>query len=118
VVTGKLTSASSTGIVIEADPTVVAFTDRPERRVATLTIERLVDDIWHTGKDSFADDPPNAAIIAGDERFEIAELTAASREGRLVSFSLEIADTPDGGLPDGGRVALVIDGLCAACRDE
>lgn len=116
VVAGELSSVSSNEIVIEADPTVIAFSDRPDRLVRTMEIETLVDKGWVAGSsNSFAHDPPNAAIVSSDERFEIAELSAARREGRKVSFTVAgFSGAPPTG---GGRVALVIDGFCLPCTE-
>ncbi len=42
-------------------PSVVYFSDRPVRRVGHGSIQTLVDN-WAMGTDSFAADPPNAAL--------------------------------------------------------
>jgi hypothetical protein len=41
--------------------TVIAFTDRPDRGFATITMEKLAA-LWTEGSDSFEEDPPNAAV--------------------------------------------------------
>ena len=107
VLTGEVESASATEIVIKAHPTVVAFTDRPNRLVKAMSVESFVDDLWKSGADSFEKDPPNAALVFGDEQLGIDELKSVKRSGGTVSFSTEDLS---GGLPEAGdQVAVVID---------
>lgn len=107
VLTGEVQSAATTAITIGADPTVIAFSDRPERLIRTTSVETFVDRIWEAGKDSFASDPPNAALVADEGQVAIDALMSLERNGRTVSFR---TSELDGGPPAvGSRVALVID---------
>lgn len=107
VMTGEVESAGPSEIVIKAHPTVVAFTDRPDRVVKTVSLETFVDDMWKAGTDSFENDPPNAALVFGDTQVAIEELKSVRRNGGTISFStVEL----DGILPKSGdQVAIVID---------
>jgi len=107
VMTGQVESVSAGEIAVNAHPTVVAFTDRPNRSVKAIGLEKFVDETWHAGSDSFEKDPPNAALIFEDAQIEIEELKSVSRRGNTVSFSTEKLS---GGLPKpGDQIALVID---------
>jgi hypothetical protein len=107
VVTGEVQSATATEIVINAHPVVVAFANRPDRLVKATSVEKLVDELWKEGPDSFEKDPPNAALVFGDAQIEIDELTSVKRTGSTVSFSTKILA---GTLPKSGdQVAVVID---------
>lgn len=46
------------------NPSVGYFTDRPARKVGSVSPENFIQ-IWNKGKDSFAQDNPNAALVAG-----------------------------------------------------
>lgn len=110
VVTGEVRSASETELTIAADPTVIAFSNRPQRLVRTTRLATLVDEIWDAGKDNFLDDPPNAAIVTGGDEVAIEELASVAWSGQTVTFLTEeaLAGPP----PEAGeRVARVIDCL-------
>lgn len=55
-------------------PTTLYFSDRPDRVVGHITSDEFLD-AWDEGEDSFADDPPNAALSVfshdGDEIHDI-----------------------------------------------
>lgn len=56
---------------------MIVFSDRPFRAVATMPTAGLIK-IWSKGKDSFADDPPNAVLtgeVDGKATSVIVELT-------------------------------------------
>ena len=107
VMTGQVESVNTGEIVINAHPKVVAFTDRPDRLVKAAALETFVDETWNAGSDSFAKNPPNAALVFEDAQVEIEELTLVSRSGNTVSFSTKKLS---GGLPKpGDQIALVID---------
>jgi hypothetical protein len=68
---------SAQGVTLDADtltmkgvsPTVIYFCDRPVRFAGHLSVEDFLDSV-SKGKDSFAEDPPNAvvSIFSGEER--------------------------------------------------
>lgn len=93
------------------------FTDRPERRTAALSIPALIDQ-W---SDVFGDDPPNAALVHGDDGYPVAilELTSPARAAGHLSFDARVVSTPGGPVPDvlSGGVHLFIDPPAARLTD-
>ncbi len=107
VMTGEVETASNTKLAIRPDPTVVAFSDRPERLVRAITVDMLIDKVWDAGKDSFVKDPPNAAVVTDGKKIAIEELKSVARSGDTVVF---LTKTLAGPPPAAGkRVAVVID---------
>ncbi len=90
-------------------PTVIIFSDRPERLTGHLPVEEFVD-TWGDGDNSFADDPPNAvlSIISEDEVNDIVViLSNPVLDGADLQYSIEVTD---GEMPaSGGATALFID---------
>jgi hypothetical protein len=94
-------------------PTTLFFSDRPDRITGHQDTEMFVEN-WSTGDDSFASDPPNAALsILGDEDNEIVEVVVELRDPILVAGNLSYTVTVlDGKLPESGGVsALFIDAI-------
>jgi hypothetical protein len=93
------------------------FTDRPERRTAELAIPALIDQ-W---SDVFGNDPPNAALVHGDDGHPVAilELTSPESVDGDLSFEVRVVSTPAGPLPDSlsGGVHLFIDPPAARLTD-
>jgi hypothetical protein len=91
-------------------PTVLFFTDRPERIAGHMTNERYLQ-LWkEDGKDSFLKDPPNAtlSVFAGDK---VADLVVTLRnpqfKGDEVTYDIKVIK---GKLPEkGGPCAVFID---------
>ena len=104
---GEVTAASTDKIEVAAGSHGIAFTDRPERKVALVNLADFVKTLW--GKDGeFVADPPNASLVDESKGLiAIVEITNADwREGTL---RLEIAHL-DGSLPAAGDyVAFTID---------
>jgi hypothetical protein len=101
---GKLTL---TGI----SPTTLWFTDRPDRKVGHVPMDRFLA-LWDEGENSFAKDPPNVALaIAGsDQQPVIAELTHPKLVGDSLTYDAKLLE---GTLaPSGGSTAVLIDGGC------
>ena len=65
----------------------IAFTDRPERHAFDMSLSMFVS-IWTEGKDSFADDPPNAVLIDDNAKIGITVLTGLTENPDSVIFSL------------------------------
>jgi hypothetical protein len=90
-------------------PTTIIFSDRPDRITGHITLDDFLDS-WGEGDDSFADDPPNAAlsIFTEDEINDvIVVLSDPQLDGDQLSYSVEILD---GELPaSGGPSSLFID---------
>ena len=93
-------------------PSVIFFSDRPQRVAGHVTLPRFLD-AWDEGTDSFAEDPPNAALSIvgeGEVNSVIVEIANPQLEGDELSY--EIVRILDGELPaTGGISSLFIDGL-------
>ena len=93
-------------------PSVIFFSDRPKRVAGHVALPGFLD-AWDEGADSFAEDPPNAALsIVGDGEVTsvIVEIANPQLEGDELSY--EIVQILDGELPaTGGVSSLFIDGL-------
>lgn len=92
----------------------IAFTDRPAREVAHVTNDEFAR-AWDESDDSFADDPPNAALAydIGDTAGQaVVNLTNITVEGGKVVYAIDVLE---GEVPAGpfDRVTLVIDPLGA-----
>lgn len=92
-------------------PTTLYFSDRPDRVVGHITSDEFLD-AWDEGDDSFADDPPNAALSVfshdGDEIHDIVVvLKDPALKGDVMTYNVEILD---GEMPaSGGPSSLFID---------
>jgi hypothetical protein len=90
-------------------PTTLLFSDRPDRVTAHLPTEEFLGS-WGEGKDSFADDPPNAVLSIFTEE-EVVDVVVVLQDPALVddAFSYQV-DILDGEmLASGGPVSLFID---------
>ncbi len=71
----------------DADENMIVFADRPHRLAVAVPSSELIK-IWGKGQNSFAEDPPNAALVgqsAGQPVSIIVELTNPKRkDGNLV----------------------------------
>ncbi|RBW54995.1 hypothetical protein DS906_15880 [Ruegeria sp. A3M17] len=93
------------------------FTDRPERKTGSISLELFLES-WVSGNDNFANDPPNAVLtIEGEIRHPIvAELSKPRREGATVTFKIMVLS---GTLPtQGGNLSIVFDGRYDCKTDE
>ncbi len=90
-------------------PHTLYFSDRPQRLAGSMANQAFVEH-WNKGKESFADDPPNAAITFAPEAKQqpaVIELIDVALEGDNLVYSMRILD---GALPtSGGAVTLFID---------
>ncbi len=96
-----------------SSPTTLFFSDRPERITGHQGTGIFVEN-WSDGNNSFASDPPNAAlVILGDEDTEVAEIVVELKNPKLVNDSLSYGVTVlDGNMPSSGGVsALFIDAV-------
>lgn len=94
-------------------PTTLFFSDRPERITGHQGTRIFVEN-WSEGNNSFASDPPNAAlIILGDEDTEVAEIVVELKNPKSANNSLSYGVTVlDGNMPpSGGASALFIDAV-------
>ena len=93
-------------------PSVIFFSDRPKRVAGHVALPGFLD-AWDEGKDSFAEDPPNAALsIVGDGTVTSVIVEIANPQLQGDDLSYEIVQTLEGELPaTGGISSLFIDGL-------
>lgn len=103
-------TTSDAGLTLSGiSPSTLYFSDRPNRIVGHITSQQFVD-LWGTGENSFADDPPNAVlswlptgeskpadavivirdpVVSGDSmtyRFEVLEGSVPARSGPATLF--------------------------------
>lgn len=105
VLNGTSGSASDGGLRLEGVPSVVFFSDRPERIAGHMSLADF-EAAWDAHADSLAADPPNAAIsILGDEEDVVVEITGLDVEGDTVDLAIVVLD---GALPDGGIGAAAV----------
>ena len=93
-------------------PSVIFFSDRPKRVAGHVALPGFLD-AWDEGKDSFAEDPPNAALsIVGEGQVTsvVVEISNPQLEGDELSY--EVVQILEGELPaTGGTSSLFIDDL-------
>ena len=90
-------------------PTTLLFSDRPDRVTAHVPTDEFLAS-WGEGRNSFADDPPNAVLstFAEDHVNDVVVvLQAPALDGDQMSYEVEILD---GKMPaSGGPSSLFID---------
>ncbi len=90
-------------------PATLFFSDRPDRVTGHVTSEEFVQ-TWGDGDDSFASNPPNAALsIFGDGQVHdvVVELAEPVLAGADLTYRVDVLD---GELPaNGGPSSLFID---------
>ena len=92
-------------------PAVIFFSDRPKRVAGHVALPGFLD-AWDEGKDSFADDPPNAALsIVGNGQVSnlVVEISNPQLQGDELTYNVRVLE----GEPPatGGTSSLFIDGL-------
>lgn len=106
---GAMSHQDGTLTLEQVGPHTIYFSDRPKRLAGSLHNKAFVDH-WNRGKDSFADNPPNAAItFAPDAKQQpaVLELTDVALKGDSLVYTMRILD---GALPaSSGPVTLFID---------
>ncbi len=79
--------------LVEISPLTVWFSDRPQRATGSINTD-LFYALWNEGEDSFADDPPNAALeftdIFGNPVVVIVELTNPVYSPESQTFQYDI----------------------------
>ena len=90
-------------------PTTLFFSDRPDRVTGHITSHEFVKS-WDQGDDSFASNPPNAALSifhADGVSDVVVELTRPALSNDELTYTVEILD---GDMPaNGGPSSLFID---------
>ena len=110
---------SAEGVVFEGEtltlkgvsPAVLFFRDRPQRVAGHVALPGFLK-AWDEGKDSFADDPPNAALsIVGNGQVSnlVVEISNPQLQGDELTYNVRVLE----GEPPatGGTSSLFIDGL-------
>ncbi len=109
----RVTFASDVMTLHDVSPTTLFFSDRPERITGHQGTNIFVEN-WSVGNNSFASDPPNAALVMlGDDDTEIAEVVVELKEPKYVGDNLSYSVTVlEGEIPSSGSVsALFIDAI-------
>ena len=92
-------------------PTTIYFADRPKREVGHMSTTHFLEE-WNKGKDSFAEDPPNAALSIF-HKDTITDVIVVLRNPRLKGHDLTYdVRVLDGEMPaTGSESSLFIDPL-------
>ncbi|MCB1497080.1 MAG: hypothetical protein KDJ86_14930 [Bauldia sp.] len=94
VIQGTVDVASEGKLTLSPDPTVVVFTDRPERKVGFMAIETYVASAW--GADAaFEADPPNASVVLDgrlDQGVSVYEISAMAWNSGEVEIAYRILE--------------------------
>jgi len=98
------------------NPSMVMFTDRPVRMAERISTINFVSGWGKGGMESFAGDPPNAALtsVVGEKlRIATVELSEPRLDGTTLTFEALVIE---GTLPPTARtVSLFIDRICFSC---
>ncbi len=91
-------------------PTVICFTDRPERKTGTIPTEKFLTG-WTKKSGVFVEDPPNATLsIFGADG--VSDLVVVLRnpklDGRTLTYDIEVLEGKPG---PSGPAALFIDSV-------
>ena len=107
------------GVLTMQEPTLmtVFFSDRPERLTGQLRND-LFASLWNEGKNSFKNDPPNAALSifnpSGQPTQAVMVLSNPRLQGRDILYDARMLD---GSIPaQGGESTLFIDGYDTPCN--
>ena len=93
----------------KVSPTTIFFTDRPERIAGHMTTKDFVDE-WSEGDNSFAADPPNAALsIFGQDKIVDIEVTLMNPRFEGENLVYDIAILQEDMAPISGQSSLFID---------
>jgi hypothetical protein len=77
----------------DASPSTIGFTERPDRIVRAVPTQRFVDELWASGSDSFAQDPPNAVLVVeqdGTLSDAVIEISKAHYDGTTISYEARV----------------------------
>jgi len=92
----------------EANPNIIFFCDRPVRTAGHLTRDAFMKLVTE-GENSFADNPPNAAVSIIDAKGEVTEVVVTLSKRPLVSandmvFPIRVLE---GELPNAGETVIM-----------
>lgn len=111
VIHGQMVEVSNESIVVDANPNIIAFTDRPQRDVSLVDLEDFVAAAW--GEEGFfVDDPPNAAVasaVRDDLDTKIIEMTDVALDNTRMTISMVPLE---GDMPGAGdQIILFVDDI-------
>jgi hypothetical protein len=93
----------------KVSPTTIFFTDRPKRIAGHMTTKDFVDE-WNEGANSFAADPPNAALSTfGQDKIVDIEVTLMNPRFEGENLVYDVAVLQDDMEPISGQSSLFID---------
>ena len=92
----------------DANPNIIFFCDRPVRTAGHMTRDAFMKLVTE-GENSFADNPPNAAVSIIDAKGEVTEVVVTLSKRPLVSgndmvFPIKVID---GELPNAGETVIM-----------
>ena len=113
VIHGQMVEVADRSIVVDANPNIIAFTDRPQRDVSLVDLEDFVAAAWGEGG-FFVDDPPNAAVasaVRDDLDTKIIEMTDVALDNTRMTISMVPLE---GDMPGAGdQIILFVDEIPA-----
>ena len=94
VISGTSGSLDGDTLTLNGVPTVIYFSDRPDRVAGHLSLEKFVES-WNRGSDSFKADPPNATLtfsveVKGIYRNVVVELMKVRQKSGSVVFKISV----------------------------
>ncbi len=81
------------------------FTNRPEHKAGQLTLTKF-QEVWSSGNDSFAADPPNAVLHMDGSAPAIVELSSFTLSDDAISY--DVIEVLDGSIPASGSGPVLI----------
>ncbi|MCB1488306.1 MAG: hypothetical protein KDJ88_12715 [Bauldia sp.] len=94
VIQGTVDSVSVDKLTLSPDPTVIVFTDRPDRKVGFMAMETYVASAWGPDAD-FDTDPPNASVVLDgrlDQGLSVYEITGMSWSSGGVDIAYRVLE--------------------------
>ncbi len=94
VISGTSGSLKGDTLTLNGVPSVIYFSDRPDRVAGHLSLEKFVES-WNKGSDSFKADPPNAtlSVLTKDGATNaVVELSSVKQKSGSVVFKAEVLD--------------------------
>ena len=86
------------------------FADRPVRKAGYVEVKDILK-IWNEGNDSFAEDPPNAVMVMGNNHPIVIELILESWNAQKAVFKIQALEGQRSLMTTSGPVVLYIDSM-------
>ena len=105
---GSMSFDGSRLILKEADPNIIFFCDRPVRTAGHMNREVFMK-LVSEGENSFAENPPNAAVSVIDSKGNVTEVVVTlierpAEDGNNLTFPVKVLD---GDLPKKGQTVIM-----------